>query len=124
MILLVAVGFFSGIISGMGIGGGTILIPALALFSGLDQKMAQSVNLLYFIPTALVALYFHKKNHQIQTDVLKPIILFGLVGALCGAFIAVSLSAELLRKLFGGFLFVMGVMEFFKKEKTKGSGVK
>lgn len=113
------VGFLSGIISGMGIGGGTLLIPALIFLKELGQQEAQMINLLYFVPTALIALFFHKKSNQIETSVLKPIILFGLLGAAGGAFLAIHLEAGLLKKLFGGFLFFMGLTEFFKKEKKE-----
>ena len=115
MILSVIIGFVSGIISGMGIGGGTILIPALAFFMDIGQKEAQSINLIYFIPTAVIALITHKKNNNIETKVLKPIVIFGLIGALGGALLAVSIEADLLRKLFGGFLCAMGIWELFKK---------
>ena len=56
-----AIGFFSGIISGMGIGGGTILIPALLFLTEVNQQQAQGVNLIYFIPTAVVALIAHRR---------------------------------------------------------------
>ena len=62
MIGFIIVGFFSGIISGMGIGGGTILIPAITILWGVDQKVAQITNLIYFIPTASIALILHIKN--------------------------------------------------------------
>lgn len=110
------IGLCSGVISGMGIGGGTILIPALVLLCGLEQKTAQAVNLIYFVPTALVALYFHKKNDAICTGVVKPLVLWGLLGAIGGALVAVNLEQELLRKFFGVFLLLMGIYEFFKKE--------
>ena len=64
MILEILTGFLSGIISGMGIGGGTILIPALSLFLNINQHTAQGVNLLFFIPTAIVALFIHKKKRK------------------------------------------------------------
>lgn len=117
--ILALIGFFSGIISGMGIGGGTLLIPALVFLEGIGQQQAQSINLIYFVPTALIALFFHQKNHQIETAVLKPIILAGLLGAAAGALLAINLEAGLLKKIFGGFLFLMGLTEFFKKEKKK-----
>lgn len=63
---LIITGFLSGIIGGMGIGGGTILIPIMTIFLGFDQKTAQAVNLIYFIPTALTALTIHIKNKQIE----------------------------------------------------------
>ncbi len=107
-------GLFSGIISGMGIGGGTILIPALTMFLNIDQHIAQGVNLLFFIPTAIVALFIHKKNGNLQFKTALPLMLWGLVGASGGALLAVNLNPHILRRLFGGFLFIMGGYEIYK----------
>ena len=114
-----AIGFFSGIISGMGIGGGTILIPALLFLTEVNQQQAQGVNLIYFIPTAVVALITHRKN-----GTAKPLALLGLAGAAAGAFLAVSLESEILKKLFGGFLLLMGLSEIFKKKKGEDTHAK
>lgn len=111
------IGFCSGIISGMGIGGGTILIPALLFLTDIDQQQAQGVNLIYFIPTAVTALITHQKKGNLDWKTAKPIALLGLAGAAAGAFLAVSLESEILRKIFGGFLFLMGLSEIFKKKK-------
>jgi uncharacterized membrane protein YfcA len=119
MIWVVVIGFFSGIISGMGIGGGTILIPALILILELDQHQAQGVNLIYFVPTAVVALITHTKNKNVLWKTARPLALFGLGGAAAGSFLAVSMDADLLRKIFGGFLFLMGMSEVFKKKKQE-----
>lgn len=119
MIWVMIIGFFSGIISGMGIGGGTILIPALILILSLEQHQAQGINLIYFIPTAVVALITHTKNKNVLWKTTKPLALYGLVGAAAGALLAVSLDADLLRKIFGGFLFLMGLSEVFKKKKKQ-----
>lgn len=113
--MMVAIGFLSGIISGMGIGGGTILIPALVFLEGMGQQEVQIINLIYFIPTALIALYFHNKNNLIEKKILKPIILTGFIGAVVGSFIATSLDGDILRKIFGVFLAIMGIVEIRKK---------
>jgi len=121
-IIIIAVGFFSGIISGMGIGGGTVLIPALSILLNYEQHTAQNFNLIYFIPTAIIALFTHSKNGNIEKTILWKIILFGLIGAGAGAFIAVNMDADILKKCFGGFLFIMGISEIFKKQKNKNGG--
>ncbi len=113
--MYVAIGFASGIISGMGIGGGAILIPALSFLMDTPQQQAQMINLLFFIPTATAALIKHKKEGNIDFKVAKPVIFYGVIGAVLGAFIAVNMEADLLRKFFGGFLFFMGIAEIFKK---------
>lgn len=113
--IYVVIGLLSGIISGMGIGGGTILIPALCFFTDLGQQQAQSINLLFFIPTAVVAIIKHKKEGNIDFSMAKPVIVFGIMGAIAGAVVAVNMNGEILRKLFGGFLLIMGIWEIFKK---------
>lgn len=117
MMWVAAVGFCAGIISGMGIGGGTILIPALLFLTDFSQQQAQGVNLIYFIPTAVTALVTHQKNGSLDWKTAKPLALMGLAGAAAGAFLAVSLESDVLRKIFGGFLFLMGFGEILKKDK-------
>ena len=119
MIVLFLIGLIAGVLSGMGIGGGAILIPSLTLFLGFEQKVAQNINLLYFIPTAIIAIFIHKKNKNIEKKGLLKITLFGIVGAVIGASIAINLKGEILRKIFGWFLLFMGLNEIFKKGVKK-----
>ena len=121
MMWVALVGFCSGIISGMGIGGGTILIPALLFLTDITQQQAQGVNLSYFIPTAVTALITHQKKGNLDWKTAKPLALMGLAGAAAGAFLAVSLESEILRKIFGGFLFLMGLSEILKKKERKNN---
>jgi len=114
-----AIGVISGIISGMGIGGGAILIPVVTMLYDINQQQAQNVNLIYFIPTAVIALITHFKNGNIEKPVLKKLIMYGMLGAVAGSLIAVNISAGLLRRLFGFFLAAMGIYEFFKKGSKK-----
>lgn len=114
--MYVIIGLASGIISGMGIGGGTILIPALSFIMDTPQQQAQAINLLFFVPTATVALFKHHKEGNIDFKTVKPVVFFGIIGAIIGSIIAINLDADILRKIFGGFLFVMGVIEIRKKE--------
>lgn len=116
---LFIIGLFSGIISGMGIGGGAILIPALILFSNITQHEAQGINLIVFIPIAFVALITHFYNKSISLKVAIPIIISGIIGSIIGSFLALSLTSNLLRRMFGIFLFTMGLYQFFSKVKNK-----
>ena len=108
-------GFLAGTISGMGIGGGALLIPALGIFFGMGQQAAQSINLLYFIPTAAIAVLTHRKKGSIETKGLLKLVLFGLIGAAIGASLAMWIDADILKKIFGFFLLAMGTIEIFKK---------
>ncbi|MGM9551429.1 MAG: TSUP family transporter [Clostridia bacterium] len=112
MINLIA-GFFSGVISGMGIGGGMILIPALVFFAKLSQHSAQGINLWYFIPTASVSLLVHTKNKNVEYKKSLPIIITGVPFSILGAYIAFMVKTELLGKLFGGFLVIFGIKEVY-----------
>ena len=112
-------GLLAGIVSGMGIGGGAILIPVILWVTDVTQQQAQGVNLLYFLPTAAVALVTHVKNGNVETPVAKSLIWTGLLGAAAGALLALWLEGELLRKLFGGFLFAVGLAELYKGGKRQ-----
>lgn len=117
--IVVLIGLAAGIISGMGIGGGAILIPALVFFVKPEQHVAQSVNLLFFIPTAIVALVIHIKHKNVDFKMGVPILLFGIGGAILGSNFALSIDGEILRKIFGVFLLAMGLYEIFGKKRVK-----
>ena len=120
MILAVVIGIACGILSGFGIGGGSLLMVWMTAVAALDQKVAQGINLLYFIPTSIAALIFHIKNKMVCWKAVIPAAICGCVTAGLSAWLAASLDVGLLRKLFGGFLLIVGVTEFFKK--TPGHG--
>ena len=76
------IGIISGIVSGMGMGGGAILITILVCFTGIDQKVAQASNLIFFIPTSIVATIVNIKNKEIKWKIAIWISIFGAIGAL------------------------------------------
>ena len=117
--LTVLVGFASGIISGMGIGGGTLLIPALVFIVGARQQIAQSINLIVFIPSAIAAIYVHMKKHNIEKGLFLKLSITGCIGAAAGSMLAVNLDSGHLKRYFGVFLLIMGVYEIVSKNKTK-----
>ncbi len=117
--IFILTGLVSGIISGMGIGGGTVLIPVLTVFMGIEQKTAQAINLIYFIPTAAIALIDHFRKGRIEKKVLFKIVLMGLLGAVAGSFIAMRIDSSMLRRCFGVFLGIMGCMEIWKGIRYK-----
>ena len=114
LMLVCLIGFFAGIIGGMGMGGGTILIPALVLFAYIDPKLAQSINLLSSIPMTLAALFIHIKNKNVEYTLVLPIALFGIVFAIGGSLLAEYLNSQILRKALGVFLFFIGLYEIKK----------
>lgn len=122
------IGFLSGVIGGMGIGGGAILIPALTMFFGVEQHTAQGLNVACFIPTAIFALIIHIKNKNVDIKTCVVIGLSGIVGAIVGSWLSSLIMSDMLRKLFGGFLLIIGVLEItkgiklFKEKRTEKQG--
>lgn len=110
-------GGVTGVLSGFGVGGGTLLLVYMTVFAGLDQHLAQGINLLYFLPAGLMALPAHVKNGYIRRSALLPAIGAGLLCAGLGAWLATSLEVALLRRLFGGFLLAVGVGELLGRPR-------
>ena len=108
-------GTATGILSGFGVGGGTLLLIYMTTFAGVPQNLAQGVNLLYFLPAAATALPAHIKNGYIDGKPVWPAALAGLAGTALAAWLATGLDVELLRRCFGGFLLVVGLRELFAK---------
>lgn len=94
----------TGILSGWGVGGGTLLTVCMTLLLGIEHRTAQAVNLLFFLPTAALSLWFHRKNDLIARDVWLRCAAPGTLAALLGALLALAIDLSFLRKLFGGFL--------------------
>lgn len=115
--ILILIGFLSGIISGMGIGGGTILIPSLIILNQIPQTQAQGINLLVFIPIGLVAIIIHAKQGNIQFQYTKIIAISGIISSIIGSILAMKISSKYLSKSFGIFLLIIGIYEFLKKDK-------
>ncbi len=116
-------GFIAGIFGGLGMGGGTLLIPLLSIFLGLDQKLCQGINLVSFLVMALFSLIIHYKNGFIVTKGLFYIIASGVVFSCGGALLAGVLPSGLLRVVFGYFLCGLALIEavkvFRKKKQNK-----
>ena len=108
-------GLLTGIISGFGIGGGTILMVYLTAFLSLPQRVAQGINLLYFLPTAAAALIIHSKNRYVEWKAVLPAAICGCISAGILSCFAMNMNLEVLKKLFGGFLIITGLMELFRK---------
>ena len=118
----VLAGLLCGVLSGFGIGGGSLLMVWLTAVLSMDQRAAQGLNLLYFLPTAVCSLIFHVKNKQIVWKAVIPAAIAGCLTAIPGALLAGSMETSLLRKLFGGFLVLVGLSEvFLKGKKPKGA---
>ena len=119
----IIIGTISGIISGTGMGGGTILIFLLTFLFQIEQHVAQATNLIFFIPTSIIAIIVNIKNKNINLKLGTLISVYGILGAIIGANISINTNVKDLRKYFGIFLIAISINEIYsiikqyKKEK-------
>lgn len=121
LLFSVLAGLICGVISGFGIGGGTLLLLYLTFFAGYTQRAAQGMNLLYFLPTALAAVLIHSKNRLVDWHKALPATLCGCVSAGLFAFLCTKLQGAWLQRLFGAFLIVIAFLELRWHPKEKNS---
>ena len=114
----ILIGVVSGIVSGTGMGGGTILIFLLTFFMGVEQHIAQATNLIFFVPTSIVAIIVNLKNKNIYLKSALIISVFGILGAIIGANISINMDVKILKRLFGIFLAIIAIHEIYTIVKS------
>ena len=120
MLIALIVGTILGFLSGLGIGGGSLLILWLTLVNGMEQEIARTVNLLFFLPAAVVACYYRKKQGTLDVKKMLPAIAAGCIGAVLGTRLGGNLDTSLLKKGFGVLLLATGIREvLWKSEQQK-----
>lgn len=117
--LYVLSGALSGILGGMGMGGGTLLIPLLS-FLKVSQHTAQAINLLSFVPMSIVAIIIHIKNKLVDFKNLLYLIIPAIIFGVLGSFVAKQISGDVLRRAFGGFLMLLSGLVAFSAFKKIG----
>ena len=106
-------GIIAGLFTGTGMGGGTVLILLLSVFSNLNQHSSQGVNLIFFILTTISAIIVNIKGKIIDFKLGFQIIIYGVIGALIGSKIAINIDSGILRKYFGIFLAIIAIYEIY-----------
>lgn len=124
-------GIIAGIVSSLGMGGGTILILLLSLFLNVEQHIAQATNLIFFIPTSITAILMNIKSKKINWNISKTIIIYGIIGAVIGSTISNYLQGKKLKKIFGIFLLLIAIFQIYeiyvsytKSKKTNNKIIK
>ena len=120
-LIITAVAAVLGFLSGLGIGGGSLLLLWLTLVLGRDPYEARLINLLFFLPSAAVASWFHWKDQSLLVKQILPAALCGCVGAALGSILWHALPVAALKKLFGLLLIVTGIRELRCKPKKQAS---
>jgi len=110
-------GLGASVISAWGVGGGTLLLLVMTLFLGVDQRTAQGINLLFFLPTAAGALVCHARGGYLDKPTLKAAVPIAVLAALVGAWVSNAVDVEVLRKPFGVYLLLSGVSLIWPKKK-------
>jgi hypothetical protein len=111
------IAFVSGMAAAMGLGGGTFLIIWLTAFAGFSQTAAQAINLIFFIPTAAIALWLNSRSGFVKWRKILPAMLFGVIAAAAAAYFANRINPEWLRRMFGAFVLIMGIKMLADKKK-------
>lgn len=110
-------GLFSGLLGSMGLGGGAVLIIYLSLFTDTEQLKAQGINLLFFIPIALIAVIIYAVKKQIEWKTTIKLSLWGMAGSVLGLAGASFFGGEITARVFGGMLIIIGINEIFSKKR-------
>lgn len=117
-ILLVVIALFSGIIAGMGIGGGSIFILLTTIFSIFEHKEAQSYNLIMFVIVGIFATISNFKNKNIDKNLLKKLIIPVVLGSIIGIILVKRIDEKILKYIFYGFMLLVGFYEIISSLKN------
>lgn len=118
MMIDIFAGILSGALGALGFGGGGILILYLTLYKNVPQLMAQGINLIFFIPSAILALVFHVKNKLIDRKTSFRLILTSIPGLIIGYYFVNNINEVFIRKIFSIILIIMGIKDLLVKNKN------
>ena len=107
----ILVGTTLGFLAGLGVGGGSLLILWLTGVLGMAHEEARTINLLFFLPSALVASIFQWRNGVINIRRILPAIVAGSIAAIAGSWLSTRIDTGIVEKLFGGLLLITGLRE-------------
>lgn len=111
IVIFIVIGLVGGLIGGMGMGGGTLLIPLLTLFTGLEQHVAQAINLIAFVPMSVAAIVIHAKNQLIEYKYVIWIAIPAVVFSVGSSLLAKVIGGKALGRYFGIFLVLLGIYQ-------------
>lgn len=114
ILLLIIASTFSGIFAGMGMGGGTFLIPILSLFFGVSQLICQSTNVVCFLVLAIVCFVVYAKNKLIDYKVVLCVVFPSVILSTIASIFAIKVSSNILQICFSCFIILIGIFYFIK----------
>lgn len=116
---MILIGVISGIVTGLGMGGGSVLILLLTIWLGIEQHTAQASNLVFFIPTAISAIFFHFKNKNVNTVIGEKLLFPIMIGTIFGTYLTQFTDSTSLRKYYGFFLLGIAVWGIWQQLNRK-----
>lgn len=117
---ILIIGCALGFLSGLGVGGGSLLMLWLTLVVNMEHSVARSINLLFFIPSAVIASFFRWKQGTLDVKKILPAIIAGCISAACFAMISRQVDIAIIKKLFGILLLLTGIRELlYRPQKAK-----
>lgn len=119
MAMKLLIGTVLGFLTGLGVGGGSLLILWLTIGLGMEQSLARGINLLFFLPSALIACCFRWKQGVLDLKKLLPAIVSGAAAAAVFSLIGLRLNADALKKGFGVLLLITGARELLWRQETE-----
>lgn len=106
-----------GFLAGLGVGGGSLLMLWLTIIAGIDYEQARIINLLFFLPSALIATVYHRKQGSVHIKKIQPAILTGCITAAVFSLVGNHIQTDILKKCFGGLLLLTGLRELFYRPR-------
>ena len=114
---MICIGSVLGFLSGLGVGGGSLLMLWLTIVAGLNHESARTINLLFFLPTAAISSIFRWKQGTLNLKKIFPAIIAGCVTAGMFSLLSQQIDITMIKKLFGGLLLITGLRELFYRER-------
>ena len=103
-------GLFMGVLTGMGIGGGGLLVLYLTGVDGLSQLQAQGCNLLFFVFASVSSLYVHQRKRKLDFGMIGMAAILAVAGSFVGTMLTGVLPEETVRHIFGWMLVIAGAL--------------
>ena len=116
--LTLPVAILLGFLAGIGVGGGSLLMLWLTLVIGTEYATARIINLLFFLPSAIIATLFRKKQGKVSLKKVLPAMIAGCIAAAVFSYIGKQFDTQLLKKIFGGLLLFTGARELFYRPRN------